>query len=174
MSIECIKKEITKGKSFPVIRVLSVFLIGGASGKSVFLYRLAVFFNQKKMKLISNFINRRIEKTYGIYINVDAQISPGLSLPHPVGIVIGQGVKIDENVVIYQNVTLGGARRGDWKAKNYPSIGSDTVIFSGAVIVGKVSIGKNCVIGANAVVTKDVPDNATAVGVPAKIIIEEV
>ena len=170
MFVECIKREVTKGKTFFWLRILYVYLLGGASTKAVLIFRIAKFFRQKKRRFLSAYFIRKLEKKYGVYIHRDAQIKPGLSLPHPIGIVIGQGVNIGENVVIYQHVTLGGARRGDWKANNYPTIGDGTVIFSGAVIVGKVNIGKNCVIGANAVVTKDIPDNATAVGVPARII----
>jgi serine O-acetyltransferase len=77
---------------------------------------------------------------------------------------------IGENVKIFQNVTLGGARSGDWRSKSYPVIGDDTTIFAGAVVIGRITVGRNCIIGANAVVTRDVPDNATAVGIPARII----
>lgn len=167
---ECMKKEIGRNRPFLWLRVLKVLLMGGASAKSVLLFRISSSLKKNNHCLLSQFFNRKMEKNYGIYIKPDADIKPGLSLPHPVGIVIGQGVKIEEDVVIYQHVTLGGARRGDWKANNYPTIGAGTVIFAGAVIVGNLKIGKNCVIGANAVVTKDIPDNATAVGVPARII----
>lgn len=170
MFVYCIKREITKGRPLFLLRVVYVYLLGGASTNAILTYRIAWFFKQKKVRFLSAYYIRKLEKKFGLYISRDAEIKPGLSLPHPIGVVIGQGVKIGENVVIYQHVTLGGARRGDWKANNYPTIGDGTVIFSGAVIVGKINIGKNCVIGANAVVTKDIPDNATAVGVPARII----
>ena len=173
MFIDCIKKEIGKNRPFLWLRVLRVLLMGGGSAKALLLFRISSSLKKNNYRLLSHFFNRKVEKNYCIYIHRDADIKPGLSLPHPVGIVIGQGVKIDEDVVIYQHVTLGGARRGDWKANNYPSIGAGTVIFAGAVIVGSLKIGKNCVIGANAVVTKDVPDNATAVGVPARVIAKE-
>ena len=91
-------------------------------------------------------------------------------MPHPTSIVIGEGVVIGENVTIYQNVTIGGRVIGDWRKGNYPTVLGNTVIFAGAVIVGKVQIGRNCVIGANSVVTTDIPDNATAVGAPARVV----
>ena len=170
MFVESIKREVTKGKSFFWLRIVYFYLLGSSATKAILIFRIAKLFKQKNRKLLCNYFIHKLEKKYGVYIHRDAEIKPGLSLPHPVGIVIGQGVNIGENVVIYQNVTLGGARRGDWKANNYPDIGDGTIIFSGAAIVGKINIGKNCVIGANAVVTKDIPDNATAVGVPARII----
>lgn len=91
-------------------------------------------------------------------------------MPHPTSIVIGEGVTIESNVKIYQGVTLGGRIIGDWENGNYPHIHDNTVIFSGAVIVGKVIIGRNCIIGANSVVTTDIPDNSTAVGAPARVV----
>nr|WP_286198736.1 hypothetical protein [Mesorhizobium sp. BR1-1-16] len=99
-----------------------------------------------------------------------AVIAPSVSFPHPTGIVIGDGVIIGERAKIYQNVTLGGARVGDQKANNYPTIGQDTVLFAGVVVVGKVTVGANCIVGANAVVLSDVPDGAVAVGSPARIV----
>lgn len=110
----------------------------------------------------------RLEKVYGVCIGKTARLGRNLKLRHPVGIVIGDGVEIGDNVTIYQQVTLGGARIGDGKLGNYPSVGDGTVIFTGAKIIGGIAVGKNCVIGANAVVTENVPDNHIAVGVPAK------
>lgn len=172
MFIECIEREVTKGKPFFWLRVIYFYLLGGASTNAILIFRIAKFFRKIKLEYLCSYFIRKLERIYCVYIHRDAEIKPGLSLPHPVGIVIGQGVIIGEDVVVYQHVTLGGSRRGDWRANNYPTIGDGTVIFSGAVIIGKVNIGKNCVIGANAVVTKDIPDNATAVGVPARIVIK--
>ncbi|GAA1470159.1 hypothetical protein GCM10017607_09010 [Microbacterium thalassium] len=120
--------------------------------------------------LLARFVSERLARRFGVYVNPNATFPSTMRMPHPVGIVIGEGVRIGERVSIYQNVTLGGARVGDWQAGNYPEVGDDTVIFAGAVIVGAVKIGRNAVIAANAVVTKDVPDFATVAGVPARII----
>jgi serine O-acetyltransferase len=119
---------------------------------------------------LAQFVSARLARRYGVYVNPKAVFSTTMRMPHPVGIVIGEGVRIGERVSIYQNVTLGGARLGDWQAGNYPEIGDDAVIFAGAVVVGAVKIGRHAVIAANAVVTKDVPDHATVAGVPAKVI----
>lgn len=120
--------------------------------------------------LLARFVSERLARRYGVFVNPKAVFPTTLRMPHPVGIVIGEGVRIGERVSIYQNVTLGGARSGDWQAGNYPEVGDDTIIFAGAVIVGAVKIGRNAVIAANAVVTKDVPDYATVAGVPAKVV----
>ena len=125
---------------------------------------------QRKYKKIASLISYRMQNTFGVFISPRARISKSVRFPHPAGIVIGDGVIIDESAIIYQNVTLGGARIGDADAGKYPRIGSGTVVFAGAVIAGGIRIGRGCTIGANAVVLSDVPDGATAVGVPARIL----
>lgn len=97
----------------------------------------------------------------------------GTIFPHLLGIVISKAAKIGNNCIIYQNVTIGArnVEEGDFnKTENYPVIGNNVTIYSGAVIAGPVKIGDNAVIGANAVVLNDVPNNATVVGIPAKIV----
>jgi serine O-acetyltransferase len=79
-----------------------------------------------------------------------------IEIPHPTGVVIGRGTTVGRNVRIFQNVTLGSSRRGD-----YPTIGDDVTIYAGAVISGDITIGSGSIIGANAVVTTDVPPNKT-------------
>lgn len=107
---------------------------------------------------------------FGVFISSKAVLGHDLRLPHPTAIVIGEGVVIGNGVTIYQCVTLGGRVVGDWKDGNYPSISDGCVIFAGAVIAGKVSVGRNCVIGANSVVLDDIPDNSVAVGAPARVV----
>ncbi len=85
--------------------------------------------------------------------------------PHPVGIVIGDGVRIGRNVYIYQNVTIGlleKAAKGEMP--KYPTLGDEVVVYAGAVIVGGISIGHRSVIGANAVISRDVPSDSVAYG----------
>lgn len=91
-----------------------------------------------------------------------------IDFPHPIGIVIAENVKLGNNCVIYQNVTIGGKTR---IGKNgFPTIGDNVTIYAGACIIGDVKIGNNVIIGANAVVTKDIPNNCVVAGVPAKVI----
>lgn len=88
-----------------------------------------------------------------------------MNIGHFYGIVIHQKSRIGENTLIYQNVTLGGR-----KGSSGPIVGKNCVIGSGACILGDIKIGDNVKIGANAVVLKDIPDNCTVVGVPARIV----
>lgn len=115
-------------------------------------------------------ISRKLRKSYGVFISTDCIYGLNFRIKHPVGVVIGSGVKIGNNVTVFQNVTLGGRRMGDGGGEKYPSIGDRSVIFAGAVILGDVKVGRYCTIGANAVVLHDIPDGSTAVGVPARII----
>ncbi|MGD1949844.1 MAG: serine O-acetyltransferase [Leptolyngbyaceae cyanobacterium] len=104
---------------------------------------------------------------YGCYISEKSVIHPTVEFKHPTGIVIGEGVVIEKNVKLWQNVTIGSHGKQDC-AQEYPHIEAGVKIFAGAVIIGKIRIGKNAVIGANCVVLDDVPENSVAVGVPYK------
>jgi serine O-acetyltransferase len=94
----------------------------------------------------------------GCHFNLGSRIGAGLSLPHPVGVVIGSGVEVGENVCLYQGVTLGRNRKG-----GYPTIGAGATLFPNAIVVGDIRIGVGAVIGATAMVQADVPDHATVV-----------
>lgn len=118
----------------------------------------------KNYQHIVEYYNYKMYKKYNCIISGSACIEPGLSLPHPVGIIIGREVKIGKNATIYQGVTLGQ------KNNKYPIVGDNVTIYAGAKIIGDVTIGNNVIVGANAVVIHDVPDNCVVAGVPAKII----
>lgn len=151
-------------------RLIKLAWLGGARPR-VKLYVMAIARLRDSQRIVlARMVEARLQRKYGVFLSHKAEFDSTLDLEHPVGIVIGQGVKLGKRVRIFQNVTLGGARIGDWQDGNYPQVGDDTVIFAGAVIVGKVRIGTNCVIGANSVVTKDIPDYATAAGSPARIL----
>lgn len=150
-------------------KIFSLLLGGVVPRVNLYLAVISHFRNSGRMKL-AKFFSDRLQRKYGLFISPKAVIDGKIDFKHPTGIVIGDGVRIGKRVVIFQNVTLGGARMGDWKSNNYPEIGDDTVIFAGAVVVGKVRIGRGCVVGANSVVTKDVADFMTVAGVPAKVI----
>jgi serine O-acetyltransferase len=111
-----------------------------------------------------------IERRYGCYINLRAEIGAGLKLPHPTGIVIGEGVVIGEGCTLYQHVTLGGRRRGDWAGGKYPRLGDGVVVFCGAAVLGALSVGDRATIGANAVVLESIPADGVAVGAPARLV----
>ncbi|NLN75142.1 MAG: serine acetyltransferase [Armatimonadetes bacterium] len=120
------------------------------------------------MKLFGLFWHKWIQMCTGIDLPCSTDIGKGLYIGHFGGIIIGDGVKIGEKCNISQGITIGFAGRGDrWGS---PTIGNGVQIYTGAVIVGKITVGDNAVIGANAVVTKDVPESAVVGGVPAKIL----
>ncbi|MDO6421062.1 serine acetyltransferase [Saccharophagus degradans] len=112
---------------------------------------------------------RRIVDLFSCYLSPKASLHESVYFPHPVGIVIGDGVRVGKGCIIYQNVTLGAARKGEGHQGLYPEVGENVIIYAGAVIVGGVTIGDNSVIGANAVVNVSVPAGSLAVGVPVKI-----
>ncbi len=116
-------------------------------------------------------ILRHYEYKFGISISYRTQIGSGMYIGHFGGIIVNQNAVIGKNCNISHQVTLGKANRG--ARKGYPIIGDNVYIGPGAKIIGHVSIGNNVAIGANCVVTKDIPDNSVVVGVPGKIISSE-
>lgn len=150
------------------IRLATALVWGYANSRCILFYRLGKTLYDKKLYRLSKIFFLKLEKGYGVYIHPRATIGLGLKMPHPTGIVIGSGVIIGENVTIFQQVTLGGARLGDAHNDNYPTVGDGSVIFAGAKLLGAIHVGRNSTIGANAVVTRDVADGETAVGIPAR------
>lgn len=130
-------------------------------------HRLAHFLYRMRLYLLARFISQVTRFTTGIEIHPGAKIGRGLFIDHGMGVVIGETAVIGDNVLLYQEVTLGGT--GLEKGKRHPTIGNNVVIGAGAKILGNITIGDNSYIGANAVVVKDVPPNSTVVGVPGRI-----
>ncbi|TKB23959.1 serine acetyltransferase [Desulfopila sp. IMCC35006] len=123
---------------------------------------------RKFFSVIGVFLFKMMEILYGIHIEPEIDIGPGFYIGHFGNIILGGDTKIGKNCNISQEVTVGYAGRGNkW---GLPVIGDYVYIGPGAKIFGKIVIGNHVAIGANAVVTKDLPDMAVAVGVPAKII----
>lgn len=139
----------------------------GSNRKAVICIRLGQYFHRRGWKRLARSVEVSLRRDFGTMVSVHAEIGPGLRLPHPTGIIIGEGVRIGAGCTIYQQVTIGGARLGDWKAGRYPEIGDNAVLFAGSKIVGALTIGNGVTVGANAVVTRDVPDHHIAVGIPA-------
>jgi len=139
---------------------------------AVVLMRFSQYFLQKKgLWRLSIFIKRFNEVATGFECHLHATISEGLFIAHTQNLVIGEGVKIGRNVTLYNGVTLGAGSRGTVETKDrYPIIGDGVTIYTGAKILGYIHLGDGSIIGANAVVLKDIPAGCVAVGIPAKII----
>ena len=141
--------------------------------KAVFFHRIANFFNTAKFDLIARIISQFSRFLTGIEIHPGAKIGKNLFIDHGMGVVIGETSEIGENVTIYHMVTLGGIApsinsNGQRNIKRHPTIEDYVVIGSGAQVLGPVRVGRCAKIGANAVITKDVPEKAVMVGIPAR------
>ena len=141
--------------------------------KAVFFHRIANFFIKAKFDLIARIISQFSRFLTGIEIHPNAKIGKNLFIDHGMGVVIGETSEIGDNITIYHMATLGGIApsinsNDQRKIKRHPTIKDGAVIGSGAQVLGPVTVGKFAKIGANAVVTKDVPENAVMVGIPAK------
>lgn len=104
----------------------------------------------------------------GIEIHPGAKIGKNLFIDHGMGIVIGETAEVGDNCTIYHQVTLGGT--GKHKGKRHPTVGNNVLLSTGAKVLGPITIGNDVRIGANAVVLHSVPDHATAVGIPARVL----
>ena len=139
----------------------------------MFFYKIGNVFWRYNLKFLARLIMHFARLFTGIEIHPAAKIGSNFFMDHGLGIVIGETTEIGENVTIYQGVTLGGImpsvesdlRRSQ---KRHPTVGNDVIIGSGAQILGAINIGDNARIGANSVVSRDVPANVTVAGVPAR------
>ncbi len=141
--------------------------------KAVFFHRIANFFSIAKFHLVARIISQFSRFLTGIEIHPNAKIGKNLFIDHGMGVVIGETSDIGDNVTIYHMATLGGIAPSinsdnQRNVKRHPTLKENVVVGSGAQILGPVVVSKNAKIGANAVVTKDVPENAVMVGIPAK------
>ncbi|MDA8937343.1 serine O-acetyltransferase [Candidatus Pelagibacter sp.] len=141
--------------------------------KAVFFHRIANFFSFAKFDLIARIISQFSRFLTGIEIHPGAKIGKNLFIDHGMGVVIGETSEIGDNVTIYHMVTLGGIApsinsNDQRNIKRHPTIEDEVVIGSGAQVLGPVTVGRCAKIGANAVITKDVPEKAVMVGIPAK------
>lgn len=131
-------------------------------------HRVARFFYKIKFKLLARMLSQTAKFFTGIEIHPAAKIAGGVFIDHGAGVVIGETAEIEEDVVIYQGVTLGGT--GKEKGKRHPTVKRGAVISAGAKILGGFTVGEYAKIGAGAVVLKEVPPYATVVGVPGLVV----
>ncbi len=135
---------------------------------AVLWHRVAHFFYRKRLYFLARLISQLVRFFTGIEIHPGAKLGRRILIDHGFGVVIGETAEVGDNVIMFHGVTLGGT--GKHKGKRHPTVGNNVIIGAGAKLLGPIKIGNNCKIGANAVVLTDVPDNCTAVGIPARII----
>ena len=140
--------------------------------KAIFFHRIANFFSKAGLTLIARIVSQSSRFLTGIEIHPAAKIGKNFFIDHGMGVVIGETSEIEDNVTLYHSVTLGGIspsinsgkQRG---IKRHPTLKNNVVVGSGAQVLGPIIVGEFAKIGANAGVTRDVPEHAIMVGVPA-------
>lgn len=136
--------------------------------KAVRSHRRAYWCYHHNLKFLARYISQRSRHKTGIEIHPAAKIGKGLVIDHGMGVVIGETTEIGDNCTIYQGVTLGGT--GKDTGKRHPTLGNNVLVGAGAKVLGPFKVGDNSRIAANAVVLTEIPENSTAVGVPARVV----
>ena len=136
--------------------------------KAVRSHRKANWCYRHNLKFLARWISQRSRRKTGIEIHPGAQIGRGLFIDHGMGVVIGETTQIGDNCTLYQGVTLGGT--GKDQGKRHPTLGNNVLVGAGAKVLGPFTVGDNARVAAGAVVLDAVPEDATAVGVPARVV----
>ena len=135
---------------------------------AVLYHRLAHWLHLHRLKFPARCVSQWSRFWTGIEIHPGAKLGRRLVIDHGMGIVIGETAEIGDDCLLYHGVTLGGT--GKDQGKRHPTVGNNVMISTGAKVLGPFRVGDNARVAANAVVLGEVPDNATAVGIPARII----
>lgn len=136
--------------------------------KAVRAHRRANWCYRHQLKFLARWISQHSRKKTGIEIHPAAKIGRGLFIDHGMGVVIGETAEIGDYCTLYQNVTLGGT--GKDQGKRHPTLGNHVLVGAGAKVLGPFKVGDNARVAAGAVVLDEVPPDATAVGVPARVV----
>ncbi len=165
--------QLSRYKGFLRFIMLLRIRYNQPSYDAVYMFRYCLLFSQSRSiikKQLCRRYKRLLVRRYGFYFSTTekTKVGKGVFFPHPSSIIIGADVSIGENCVIYQNVTVGGARIGDAAKSNYPKIGNDCILFAGCKVLGDIELGDKTTVGANAVLLKSTETGSTYAGVPAK------
>ena len=131
-------------------------------------YRIAHWLHRHHLRFLARALSQWSKMWTGIEIHPGATIGRRLVIDHGTGIVIGETAEIGDDCLLYQGVTLGGT--GKDTGKRHPTLGNNVMVGAGAKVLGPFTVGNNARIAANAVVLREVPENATVVGVPGRIV----
>ncbi len=143
-----------------ILKILKLFSTNNPIKKFNLEYQLMLHYSNKN-RFLRKYFQRRIYYKYNCEISHTAQIDFSVKFVHPIAVVVGSNAIIEKNCIIYQCVTVGTSFNCNNKM---PHIKSGTTISTGAKIIGDITIGENCIIGANAVITKSIPANSVVVG----------
>ena len=151
----------------PAARNLVEVLLTYSGLHAIIAYRIAHGLEAVKIPVLPRLLMTIARGLTGIEIHPSATIGRGLFIDHGTGVVIGETAVIGEDVTLFQGVTLGGT--GKERGKRHPTLGNNVVIGAGAKVLGNITVGSDSMVGANAVVIRDVPEHSTVVGVPGRI-----
>jgi len=160
---------ILRGQPFSKQKVFWESVLFKAGFQAVLLYRVSHWLFQRGWIYPAWFLSRLSVAITGAEIEFNAEIGPAMFVSHPVGIVVGRGTVIGSEVTLFQGVTFGVKSWHPDAIRKFPQVGNKCYFFAGAAVLGDVTIGNNCIVGAHAVLTSDLPDGGLALGVPAKI-----
>ena len=152
----------------PAARSKGEILLLYSGVHAVLAHRVAHKLHEKQHYFSARAVSQAARYVTGIEIHPGAKIGKGFFIDHGMGVVIGETAEIGDNCTLYQGVTLGGT--GKDLGKRHPTLGNNVMVGAGAKVLGPVYIGSNSKIAANAVVLHPVPENSTAVGIPAKVV----
>ena len=168
-AMQKIKKDLAAVfRHDPAARSKAEVILTYSGFHALVMYRFAHFLYIHRYKLLARIVSQFCKFLTGIEIHPGAKIGYGGVIDHGEGVVIGETAEVGNNVLIYQGVTLGGT--GKDKGKRHPTVEDGVMICSGAKVLGPFTVGKNARIGAGSIVLKEVPPNATVVGVPGRIV----
>ena len=168
-AMQKIKKDLAAVfRHDPAARSKAEVILTYSGFHALVMYRFAHFLHIHRYKLLARIVSQFCKFLTGIEIHPGAKIGYGVVIDHGEGVVIGETAEVGNNVLIYQGVTLGGT--GKDKGKRHPTVEDGVMICSGAKVLGPFTVGQNARIGAGRIVLKEVPPNATVVGVPGRIV----
>ncbi len=153
----------------PAVRSVFEIIFCYPGFHAMLFYRASHWLWNHRLKFLGRLVSHLGRLMTGIEIHPGATIGRGFFIDHGMGVVIGETAEIGDNCTLYHGVTLGGT---SWaKEKRHPTLGNNVVVGSGAKILGPFTVGDNSKIGSNSVVVKEVPEQATVVGIPGRIVL---
>jgi len=157
----------------PTLTRMAAKAVANAGFRAVVLYRFGHRCRKRRLRVLAALVERLMHHLCHCWISTTAEIGSGFLIAHVCGLVIGGGTILGRNCDVRHNVTFGGNfNKQDAEGRQFPTLGDNVSVSTGAVLLGPIRIGSNSVIGANSVVTRDVPENVIAAGNPARVLKE--